>query len=82
LTTFYNPDPSIHAETSEDASFAMITLLNEQHYALASLGTPLYYPAPSTYRDAMSRKDKPKWWQSMCLNLRICMINVLGVLLS
>jgi hypothetical protein len=40
-------------------------LMNEHHYDLAPLGMPAYSPAPSTYQDAMSRKDKPKWWKSM-----------------
>jgi hypothetical protein len=68
LTTFYNPDPSIHADTAEDANFALLTLLNEKNYALASLGALEYNTASSTYRgnrDAMSRKDKTKWWNSM-----------------
>jgi Reverse transcriptase (RNA-dependent DNA polymerase) len=68
LTTFYNLDPALHADI-EDANFALMTLLNEKHYALASLGTIDYNPAPSTFRDAMSRKDKPKWWNSMYVEL-------------
>jgi hypothetical protein len=68
LTTFYNPDPAIHCDIddNEDANFAMMTFMNEQHYALASLGSIEYNPAPTTSRDAMSRKDKLKWIASMC----------------
>jgi Reverse transcriptase (RNA-dependent DNA polymerase) len=67
LTTFYNPDPALHAdiEDNEDANFAMMTFMNEQHYALASLVSIEYNPAPSTFRDAMSRKDKLQWTASM-----------------
>jgi Reverse transcriptase (RNA-dependent DNA polymerase) len=67
LTTFYNPDPALHGniEDNEDGNFAMMTFMNEQHYALASLGSIEYNPAPSTFRDAMSRKDKLKWIASM-----------------
>jgi hypothetical protein len=39
--------------------------MNEQHYALASLGAIEYNPAPTTYRDAMRRKDKLQWTSSM-----------------
>jgi Reverse transcriptase (RNA-dependent DNA polymerase) len=39
--------------------------MNEKHYALASLGAIDYNPAPSTFKDAMRRKDKPQWWLSM-----------------
>jgi hypothetical protein len=41
LTTFYNLDPALHGdiEDNEDANFAMMTFMNEQHYALASLGS-------------------------------------------
>jgi hypothetical protein len=40
VTTFYNPDPALPAdiEDNEDANFAMMTFMNVQHYALASLG--------------------------------------------
>jgi Reverse transcriptase (RNA-dependent DNA polymerase) len=64
LTTFYNPDPALHADI-EDANFALMILLNDKHYTLASLGAIDYNPAPSTFKDAMSRKDKPQWWLSM-----------------
>jgi Reverse transcriptase (RNA-dependent DNA polymerase) len=39
LTTFYNPDPALHGdiEANDDANFAMMTSMNEQHYTLASL---------------------------------------------
>jgi Reverse transcriptase (RNA-dependent DNA polymerase)/Zinc knuckle len=67
LTTFYNQNPALHAdiEDNEDANFAMMTFMNEQHYALASLGSIEYNPAPTTFRDAMSRKDKFQWITSM-----------------
>jgi Reverse transcriptase (RNA-dependent DNA polymerase) len=42
-----------------------LTLLNDEYYALASLGTIDYNLAPSTFRDAMSQKDKHQWWQRM-----------------
>jgi hypothetical protein len=29
------------------------------------MGAIDYNPAPSTFRDAMSLKDKPQWWLSM-----------------
>jgi hypothetical protein len=67
LTTFYNPNPALHGDIDdiEDANFAMMTFMNEQHYALASLGSIEYNPAPTTFRDAMSRKDKLQWIASM-----------------
>jgi Zinc knuckle len=67
LTTFYNPYPALHGdiEDNEDANFAMMIFMNEQHYVLASLGSIEYNPAPDTFRDAMSRKDKLKWIASM-----------------
>jgi hypothetical protein len=51
LTTFYNSDPALHAdiEDNEDANFAMMTFMNEKHYALASLGYLEYNPAPTTF---------------------------------
>jgi Reverse transcriptase (RNA-dependent DNA polymerase) len=64
LTTFYNPDPALHADI-EDANFALMTSLSEQHYALDSLGSIDYNPAPTTYRDAMGWKDKSQWKASM-----------------
>ena len=67
LTTFYNPDPSIHHDSDDEIHFAMMTLQNEYSYALASIGNPEYNPAPYNYRDAMNRKDTPKWWNSMCV---------------
>jgi hypothetical protein len=39
--------------------------MNEQHYALPSLGSIEYNPAPTTFRDAMSRKAKLQWIASM-----------------
>jgi Reverse transcriptase (RNA-dependent DNA polymerase) len=67
LTTFYYPDPALHAdvEDAEDAKFSLMTFMNEIQYDLASLGAIDYNPAPSTFRDEMSRKDKPQWWLSM-----------------
>jgi Reverse transcriptase (RNA-dependent DNA polymerase) len=44
---------------------AMMTLMNEQHYDVASLGSIEYNPAPTTFKDAMSRKDKLQWTASM-----------------
>ena len=44
-----------------------MTLQNEYSYALASMGNSEYNPAPYNYRDAMNRKDTPKWWNSMCV---------------
>ena len=71
LRTFYNPDPSLHVDTPtdtpEDANFAMLTQQNEWIYALASVSSPEYNEAPYNYRDALSRKDWPKWWDSMCV---------------
>ena len=61
LTTFYNPDPS------HEAHFALMTLQNETDYALAAMGIYEYNPAPNNYKDAMNRKDKSKWWDSMCV---------------
>ena len=58
LTTFYNPNPS--------ANFALMSLQNDTNYALAAMGIYEYNPAPNNFKDAMSRKDKDKWWESMC----------------
>ena len=64
LTTFYNPHPSQH---DEELHFAMLTLRNEGAYALASMGgNPEYNPAPANYYEAMTRKDSPQWWISIC----------------
>jgi hypothetical protein len=70
LTTFYNTDPALQANI-EDANFAMMTFMNEQHYALASLGAIEYNPAPSNFRDAMNRKDKLQLTESMYVGFEI-----------
>jgi hypothetical protein len=57
LTTYYNPNPRDHMEA---AAFSL------DETALASQqSTPDMSILPSSYRDALERKDHSHWWTAM-----------------
>ena len=73
LTTFFNPEPLVHMTPPVDPAPAMAPVLAED-VALSATDPPLPPTNlfPSTYRDAMTRRDKIEWWKAMLAEFESC----------